>query len=315
MAGVTDLPFRETVFCLGAGMVVSEMVSADPRLWHTAKSRMRMEKPSKSGLFSIQIEGSDPVMLGEAARYCQDQGADIVDINMGCPAKKVLKKAAGSALLKDENLVANILDKVVSAVEIPVTLKIRTGWSEANKNGVKISRIAESAGVQAIAVHGRTRNCKFGGSAEYETIRQIKQQVKIPVFANGDICNPEQAASVLDFTKADGVMIGRAALGAPWLLGEIAQQLDGNTPECRSRQNRLLIVLDHLKRIHRFYESFRSVRLARKHIKSYLTKMQFDPHTIGGFLSLDNATDQVNFIQELVTFSSFPKLSEARQNI
>ena len=299
MAGVSDVPFRETVYRLGAGMVVSEMVSANPKLWNTGKSRMRFEKSNACGLFSIQIEGGDPQMLADAARYCEDQGADIVDINMGCPAKKVLKKSAGSALLKDESLVADILEKVVSAVNIPVTLKIRTGWSEANRNGVSIARIAEAAGVQALAVHGRTRTCKFGGRVEYETIRQIKENVSIPVIANGDICNIKQARAVLDYTKADGIMVGRAAMGAPWLLGDIARGLEDRSPVFRSSQDRLAIVAGHLKRIHAFYEKTLSVRLARKHIKSYLNLMSFDSTTVRGFLSLEDPADQLNFVEKL----------------
>jgi tRNA-dihydrouridine synthase B len=299
MAGVSDIPFRETVFRLGAGMVVSEMVSSNPKLWNTGKSRMRFEKSNACGLFSIQIEGGEPHMLAEAARYCEAQGADIVDINMGCPAKKVLKKSAGSALLKDESLVANILERVVAAVDIPVTLKIRTGWSEENRNGVSIARIAEGAGIQALAVHGRTRTCKFGGQAEYETIRQIKEFVKIPVIANGDICNAVQAQAVLDYTKADGVMVGRAAMGAPWLLGDIACGLEGKTPVFRSPRNRMHIVSEHLTRIHNFYEKIVSVRLARKHIKSYLKLMCFDTDTIRGFLSLEDPQQQLEFVESL----------------
>ena len=299
MAGVSDVPFRETVYRLGAGMVVSEMVSSNPKLWNTGKSKMRFEKSNACGLFSIQIEGGEPQMLAEAARYCEAQGADIVDINMGCPAKKVLKKSAGSALLKDERLVAEILEKVVSAVNVPVTLKIRTGWSEENRNGVSISNIAESSGVQALAVHGRTRTCKFGGQVEYETIRQIKESVSIPVIANGDICNAAQARAVLDYTKADGVMVGRAAMGAPWVLGDIACGLEGGTPVLRSSQDRLLIVADHLRRIHDFYEKIVSVRLARKHIKSYLNLLCFDRAIIRRFLSLEDPAAQLEFVERL----------------
>ncbi len=280
-------------------MVVSEMVSSNPKLWNTGKSRMRLEKSNACGIFSIQIEGAEPRMLADAARYCEAQGADIVDINMGCPAKKVLKKSAGSALLKDESLVASILEEVVAAVRIPVTLKIRTGWSEENRNGVSISHIAEGAGVQALAVHGRTRTCKFGGQVEYETIRQIKECVNIPVIANGDICDAVQAQAVLDYTKADGIMVGRAAMGAPWLLGDIASSLAGKASVSRSPQDRLGIVLVHLARIHNFYEPIVAVRLSRKHIKSYLQLLCFDTDTIRGFLGLEEPRQQVAFVESL----------------
>lgn len=300
MAGVSDVPFRETVFKLGAGLVVSEMVSANPDLWESDKSRMRLEKSAACGLFSVQIEGAEPRMLAEAARYCAHQGADIIDINMGCPAKKVLKKAAGSALLKDEALVGRILDSVVAAVDIPVTLKIRTGWSTENKNAVVIASIAESAGVQAVAVHGRTRTCKFGGAAEYDTIREVKQAVNIPIIANGDICNASQARSVLEYTKADAVMIGRAAMGAPWLLGDIAQELAGGETPVRSMHASLTVVMDHLRRIHVFYEARQSVRFARKHIKSYLLNLQFERQTIREFLALEDVQSQTKYIENLL---------------
>src|SRR5690606_30042696 len=215
MAGVTDRPFRRMCRELGAGLVVSEMVTSDTRLWNSRKSRQRLDHTGEPGPRSVQIAGGDPQMMAEAARMNRDNGAQIIDINMGCPAKKVCNKAAGSALLRDEPLVAAILEAVVAAVDIPVTLKIRTGWDPANRNGVRIARIAEQSGIQALAVHGRTRSELYTGEAEYDTIAQIRQAISIPLFANGDIDSPEKARQVLDYTGADAVMIGRAAQGRP----------------------------------------------------------------------------------------------------
>src|SRR5690554_4116875 len=213
MAGVTDRPFRQLCRRLGAGLAVSEMITADTRLWHSRKTRTRLDHAGESGPIAVQIAGSDPVMMAEAAQMSVAMGAQIIDINMGCPAKKVCKKAAGSALLKDERLVADILQAVRAAVEVPVTLKIRTGWDQANKNGVRIAKIAEQSGIDALAVHGRTRADRFNGDAEYDTIAQIKSAIAIPVFANGDINSPIKAQQVLKHTAADGLLIGRAAQG------------------------------------------------------------------------------------------------------
>ena len=215
MAGVTDKPFRQLCKRLGAGLAVSEMTTADPRLWTTRKSLKRMDHGGEPEPVSVQIAGYDPVMLAEAARFNVDHGAEIVDINMGCPAKKVCNVWSGSALLQDEPLVARILEAVVGAVDVPVTLKIRTGWNRENRNGLAIAKIAESAGIAALAVHGRTRADLYEGDAEYETIAAIKAAIRIPVFANGDVDSPAKAKRVLDATKCDAVMIGRAAQGRP----------------------------------------------------------------------------------------------------
>mgnify|MGYP003634207610 CR=1 FL=1 len=221
MAGVTDLPFRQLCRRLGAGLVVSEMVTSDVRLWNSRKSRQRLDHTGEGEPRSVQIAGGDAQMMAEAARMNEQLGAQIIDINMGCPAKKVCNKAAGSALMRDEKLVAEILDAVVNAVSLPVTLKIRTGWCAEQRNGLQIARIAEQAGIQALAVHGRTRNQLYTGDAEYDSIAEIKQAIGIPVFANGDIDSPQKALAVLKHTGADAVMIGRAAQGRPWIFNEI----------------------------------------------------------------------------------------------
>ena len=270
MAGVTDLPFRRLCRRLGAALAAGEMLSADARLWDTPKSRRRRDHSGEPGPRVVQIAGGDPQMMADAARRNADAGAEIVDINMGCPAKKVCNKAAGSALLRDESLVAAILDATVRAVEVPVTLKIRTGWHPDARNGVRIARIAEDAGVQALAVHGRTRACRFEGEAEYETIAAIKQAVRIPVIANGDIDSAAKALRVLAATGADGVMIGRAAQGRPWIFAEIEAALAGQPlppePEPAAVRD---IMLAHLRDLYDFYGPEAGVRIARKHIGWY----------------------------------------------
>ncbi|MCK5639505.1 MAG: tRNA dihydrouridine synthase DusB [Gammaproteobacteria bacterium] len=270
MAGVTDRPFRQLCKNLGAGMAVSEMVSCNSLLWGSEKTKRRADHAGEIEPRSVQIMGADPKMMAEAARYNMDNGAQIIDINMGCPAKKVCNVAAGSALLQNENLVGQILDAVITAVDIPVTLKIRTGWDTANRNGVNIARIAEQAGIQALAVHGRTRACGYKGDAEYDTIRAIKQAINIPVIANGDITSPEKAKQVLDNTGVDGIMIGRAAQGRPWIFREIAHYLqtgeklaEPGTVEVRE------ILLGHLNNLYAFYGEYTGVRMARKHISWY----------------------------------------------
>ena len=226
MAGVTDRPFRLLCRRMGAGLAVSEMVIADSKLWHTRKSQTRMNHEGEPGPRSVQIAGGDPEMLANAARLNAEFGAQIIDINMGCPAKKVCNKAAGSALMKDEALVRDILEAVVSAVDIPVTLKMRTGWDREHRNAPLIARMAEDAGIQALAIHGRTRADAYKGEAEYDTIADVKSRVSIPVFANGDINSPEQAQHVLKFTGADGLLIGRGAQGRPWIFREILHFLE-----------------------------------------------------------------------------------------
>ena len=270
MAGVTDRPFRQLCRQYGAGLAVSEMVIADPSFWKTRKSRHRLDHEGEKAPISVQIAGGDAEMLALAAKLNADQGAQIIDINMGCPAKKVCNKAAGSALMKDEALVKDILNAVVNAVDIPVTLKIRTGWDQSNKNAETIARMAEDAGIQALAVHGRTRACAYKGDAEYDTIRKVKQSVTIPVFANGDITSPEKAKHVLDYTGADGLLIGRAAQGKPWIFEEIAHFLaNGTHLPPRSPEQQKIIMMRHVSELHSFYGEIMGVRIARKHVAWY----------------------------------------------
>jgi tRNA-dihydrouridine synthase B len=275
MAGVTDRPFRILCRKLGAGLAASEMLTSDTRLWNTPKSRFRMSHEGEPEPRVVQLAGADPDVLAEAARLNVDQGAQIIDLNMGCPAKKVCGKLCGSALLKDESLVARILETVVRAVNVPVTLKIRTGWDQEHRNGVSIARIAESSGIQALAVHGRTRADFYDGAAEYETIRDIKSAIRIPVFANGDINAPQKAREVLDFTGADGVMIGRASHGAPWIFRSVNAFLSGANPDKGIVQTTLSrtevrdIILAHLDSLYAFYGEGTGVRIARKHLGWY----------------------------------------------
>jgi len=276
MAGVTDLPFRRLCRSFGTGYVVGEMLASDPSLRQSRKSKLRGVHLDEPAPRAIQIVGWDPEMMANAARFNVDQGASIIDINMGCPAKKVCKRYAGSALLDQESQVAAVLEAVVSAVDVPVTLKIRTGVSVNNRNGTRIAKIAEHSGIQALAVHGRTRECKYKGLVEYDTIRQICNMVSIPVFANGDIDSCEKARAVLAYTGADGVMIGRGAHGAPWFPGRVARFLKTNLLTSDPiPADQLEIVLSHLDDIYRFYGATQGVRIARKHIKWYVEKL---PH-------------------------------------
>lgn len=270
MAGVTDRPFRQLCKRLGAGLAVSEMVSSNSLLWGSAKTKRRADHTGETEPRCVQILGTDPQNLADAARYNVDNGAQIIDINMGCPAKKVCHVMAGSALLKDEALVARILAGVVRAVPVPVTVKIRTGWDSTQRNGVRIARIAQDCGIQSIAVHGRTRACGYSGEAEYDTIAAIKAAVNIPVLANGDISSPEKAKSVLEKTGADGVMIGRAAQGRPWIFREIQYYLDTGQklPEPPLTEIRD-ILLEHLENLYVFYGEHTGVLMARKHVSWY----------------------------------------------
>jgi len=270
MAGVTDRPFRSLCRRLGAGMAASEMVSSNSLLWGSKKTMRRADHAGESEPRAVQIVGADPGMMAQAARYNVDNGAQLIDINMGCPAKKICNVYAGSALMQNEKLVAEILEAVVKSVEVPVTLKIRTGWDRANKNGVAIARLSESCGIQALAVHGRTRADAFQGEAEYDTIAAIKAAVAIPVIANGDITTPEKAAQVLRATSADGLMIGRAAQGNPWIFREIAHFLATGEklapPPVTEVRDTLLA---HLETLYGFYGDYSGVRMARKHISWY----------------------------------------------
>ena len=274
MAGVTDRPFRQLCRRLGAGLVVSEMVTSDVRLWNSRKSSLRLLHAGDPEPRSVQIAGGDPQMMAEAARKNVELGAQIIDINMGCPAKKVCNKAAGSALMRDEPLVREILEAVVGAVDVPVTLKIRTGWDRQNKNGITVAKIAEDAGISALSVHGRTRADLYNGEAEYETIAAIKQAISIPVFANGDIDSPQKAKAVLDATGADALLIGRAAQGRPWIFREIEHYLrTGETLPAPSLLEVERILLEHLAALHAFYGELMGVRIARKHVGWYLATL------------------------------------------
>jgi tRNA-dihydrouridine synthase B len=271
MAGVTDRPFRQLCRQLGAGMAVSEMLTSDKRLWHTRKSQLRMDHRGEPGPIVVQIAGAEPDMLAEAAQLNVQHGAAIIDINMGCPAKKVCNKLAGSALLADPPLVREILQAVVAAVGVPVTLKIRTGPTREHNNALDIARMAEDCGIAALAVHGRARSDAYRGEAEYDTIAAVKQTVSIPVFANGDVDSPQKAAEVLRHTQADGLYIGRAAQGSPWLFREIAHYLQtGNTLPEPSLAEQFDILSGHLRKLHQFYGEHQGVRIARKHIGWYL---------------------------------------------
>ncbi|MBZ0329123.1 tRNA dihydrouridine synthase DusB [Halomonas sp. ANAO-440] len=321
MAGVTDRPFRQLCRRLGAGLVVGEMVTSDPALWHTRKSRQRMDHRGEPGPRTVQIAGGDAAMLAEAARLNAEQGAEIIDINMGCPAKKVCNKAAGSALLRDEALVAEILEAVVAAVDVPVTLKIRTGWCADSNNGLRVARLAESAGIQALAVHGRHRQQRYSGQAEYDTIADIKSRVNIPVFANGDIDSPEKAAFVLDYTGADAVMVGRGAQGNPWIFREIDYYLrHGQALPPPTERERADVLLDHLSALHAFYGETMGVRIARKHLGWYLAS----DHRLGegrqrelraAFNVLQHPAEQYDFIDDLFCPGSGPASSRAANGI
>jgi len=270
MAGVTDKPFRLLCKRLGAGLAVSEMTSADPTLWHTRKSLRRMDHAGEPEPVSVQIAGYDPAMLAEAARFNVANGAQLIDINMGCPAKKVCNVWSGSALLQDEPLVARIVKAVVDAVDVPVTLKIRTGWNRDNRNALNIARIAEDNGIAALAVHGRTRADKYEGEAEYATIAAVKAAVRMPVLANGDVCTPQQAQHVLAVTGADAVMIGRGAQGRPWIFREIAHYLaTGELLPEPAPAEVAAILLSHLEHLYAFYGEPAGVRIARKHLGWY----------------------------------------------
>jgi tRNA-dihydrouridine synthase B len=308
MAGVTDQPFRNLCRNLGAGMAVSEMLSADVRLWNTEKSRRRLDHRGESSPRSVQIAGGEPEMMAVAARECVHHGAQVVDINMGCPAKKVCKRAAGSALLKDERLVRDILAAVISAVDVPVTLKIRTGWDSDNRNAVSIARLAEDAGIAALTVHGRTRACKFVGDVEYDTIAEVKSAVKIPVIANGDIDSGQKALDVIEYTKADGVMIGRAAQGNPWIFREVIHFLTNQAQLPQPLlQEQKATMLAHIRALHEFYGEYLGVRIARKHAGWYLAQF----HAASAFLPMLNriecATSQ---LQQLETFFENLNLEE-----
>ena len=298
MAGVTDRPFRQLCRAQGAGLVVSEMVSSNALLWGSEKTRRRIDHSGESAPIAVQIAGADPVMMAEAARFNVGHGAQIIDINMGCPAKKVCNVMAGSALLQDETLVGRILDAVVAAVDVPVTLKIRTGWDPEHRNGLAVAKIAEQAGIQALSVHGRTRACAYRGEAEHDTVRSIKSAISIPVIANGDITTPEKAVAVLQHTGADAVMIGRAAQGRPWIFREIThftatgEHLPEPTPAeiCN-------ILTGHLHNLYAFYGEYTGVRMARKHIAWYSKGQRAGNAFRQHINQLESAEAQLQYVQ------------------
>ncbi|WP_374564682.1 tRNA dihydrouridine synthase DusB [Nitrosomonas sp.] len=306
MAGVTDRPFRQLCKKMGAGMAVSEMVSSNSLLWGSAKTQRRANHDGEVSPISVQIAGADPQMLATAARYNVDNGAQIIDINMGCPAKKICNVMAGSALLQDEKLVGRILDSVVNAVDVPVTLKIRTGWDKQHKNALSVARIAESSGVQALAIHGRTRACAYTGTAEYDTIAAVKAAISIPVIANGDITTPEKAEEILAYTKADAVMIGRAAQGRPWIFREIDHYLATGQklppPEVAEIHE---VLIKHLYDLYEFYGEYSGVRIARKHISWYTKGLMGSAHFRQSMNQLQTSNQQIS-----ETNGFFSKLAE-----
>jgi tRNA-U20-dihydrouridine synthase len=298
MAGVTDRPFRELCLAHGAGMAISEMMSSNPALWRTNKSQKRMVHIDESGLRSVQIAGAEPELMAEAARFCVENGAQVIDINMGCPMKKVNKKLAGSALLTRPDLIEQILTATVNAVDVPVTLKTRTGWDPDNKNCVTIARMAEDCGIQALALHGRTRACMYKGEAEYDSIKAAKAAVSIPVIANGDIDSPEKAQYVLDYTGADAVMIGRPAQGRPWIFREIHHYLTtGEHLPAPSLEEVRTILLGHVQELHQFYGELKGLRIARKHVGWYLKEHDQIGDFRRTFNAIEDAQQQIDALQ------------------
>lgn len=299
MAGVTDRPFRMLCKRLGAGMAVSEMVASNSLLYGSEKTKRRANHEGEVDPISVQIVGADPKMLAQAARHNVDHGAQIIDINMGCPAKKICNVMAGSALMQNEKLVAEILEAVVGAVDVPVTLKIRTGWDKTNRNAANIARIAEASGIQALAIHGRTRACGYTGDAEYDTIRAVKDAVHIPIIANGDITTPEKAKFVLEHTGADAVMIGRAAQGRPWLFREIAHYLNTGThllsPQVAEIQQ---ILTGHVHELYAFYGEHTGLRVARKHISWYTKGLVGSAHFRHHMNQLETITEQLQAVND-----------------
>lgn len=305
MAGITDLPFRRLCSRLGAGLTFSEMMSTNPEVWHTEKSKLRLAHHEEIGINAVQIAGSDPTEMAEAAKVNVAYGAEIIDINMGCPAKKVNKKMAGSALLREPSLVAEILDAVVNAVDVPVTLKIRTGWDKENRNCLEIARIAEQTGISALTIHGRTKACLFQGEAEYDSIKAVKQAVSIPVIANGDITSPEKAKFVLDYTQADAVMIGRGSYGRPWIFSEIADYFLKGVVESLTFEQKCELMLKHIQDLHQFYGEEKGFRIARKHVGWYIEQLK--PHLHSNFKRTFNALDSTK--EQLNALEDFMKLN------
>lgn len=303
MAGVTDRPFRQLCRRMGAGLAVSEMLSSNPQVWKTSKSMNRMDHLGETGIRAVQIAGADPDLMAEAAAYNEKNGAQIIDINMGCPAKKVNKKMAGSALMQYPDLVEQIVKSVVKAVKVPVTLKTRTGWNPDNRNGVEIARIAERNGIQSLAIHGRTRACMYKGQAEYDIIREIKDYISIPVIANGDIDSPEKAKEVLKYTNADGLMIGRAAQGRPWIFREIDHYLrTGEHLAAPDKEEVRGILLEHVINLHQLYGEVLGPRIARKHVGWYLQDQDTDKSFRKLFNAIESGNEQLDALNKYFEF-------------
>lgn len=311
MAGITDRPFRQLCRRMGAGLVVSEMVTSDISLWHSRKSRLRLDHTGEAEPIAVQIAGAEPAQMAQAARLNADNGAQIIDINMGCPVKKVCNKAAGSALLQDETRVAEILAAVVAAVDVPVTLKIRTGWSPEQRNAVRIARLAEDLGIAALAVHGRTRACRFRGQAEYDTIAEVVDAVRLPVFANGDIDSARKAEQVLTKTGAQAVMIGRAAQGRPWIFREIDHYLrHGKCLPSPSLAEVALVLQQHLRELYAFYGEVMGPRIARKHLGWYLQTVPASESFRRQLNRIDNAQEQYYSVSKF-----FEQLQETEDKV
>ena len=301
MAGITGQPFRRLCAHYGAGLTFSEMMSTNPQVWHTEKSKLRLAHSEELGLNAVQIAGSDPLEMAQAAAINVAYGAEIIDINMGCPAKKVNRKLAGSALLQFPDLVEKILKEVVNAVDVPVTLKIRTGWDKANRNCVQIGKIAEQSGIQALTIHGRTKECLFEGEAEYDNIRAVKQSISIPVIANGDIDSASKAKKVLEYTGADAIMIGRAALGNPWLFQAVEALVEHDTiiqtPSLREKCGH---ILRHIQELHQFYGEQKGYRIARKHVAWYLQGIQPDSVFRQTFNAINEPKEQLIVLEDFL---------------
>lgn len=303
MAGVTDRPFRQLCRRMGAGLAVSEMLSSNPQVWKTNKSMARMDHLGETGIRAVQIAGADPDLMAEAAAYNEKNGAQIIDINMGCPAKKVNKKMAGSALMQYPDLVEQIVKSVVKAVKVPVTLKTRTGWNTDNRNGVEIAKIAERHGIQSLAIHGRTRACMYKGFAEYDMIKEIKENISIPVVANGDITSPQKAKEVLAYTNADGLMIGRAAQGRPWIFREVDHYLrTGELLAAPDKEEVRSILLEHVSNLHQLYGEVLGPRIARKHVGWYLQDQDTDKSFRKVFNAIEDGHEQLDALNKYFEF-------------
>lgn len=308
MAGITDQPFRRICAAYGAGLTFSEMMSTNPQVWHTEKSKQRLAYHQDIGINAVQIAGSDPEEMAQAAQVNVQYGAQIIDINMGCPAKKVNRKLAGSALLQYPVLIEKILRAVVEAVDVPVTLKIRTGWDTENRNCIEVAKIAEQCGIQALTVHGRTRACKFEGEAEYDYIKQVKESISIPVIANGDITSAEKAKWVLDYTGADAIMIGRGALGQPWLFRAVEGLIEHKTAVSEpSIEQKCNIILQHIADLHQFYGAEKGYRIARKHIAWYLQVIKPDSAFKQTLNTINSAEEQLTALRDFLNLIQLDK--------